>query len=190
MRDHMNIVRMMKTDAFIDDKIMAMSISGYNVKSFDNVYNKIKMIRKLESSYGLGYLDVAYTKTDDIQMTNSEYNLIKKMFRTTKSKPKNLIEFKTLYISMLKNVMGSDSITGTKSRKKADRDNMIYILNIDMIKTHISLDGYSNKNYKNYDAKAILLFEIVVPEIANNTVHNNQLDAFIDDSDDDSDDDN
>ena len=110
MQDHKNIIIMLKTDAYIDSKIAKM-----NVKMYPSIFHKIKMIRILESNYGLEYLDVAYTKNDNIVMTDEQYNTIKKLFRTTKTKPTNLSEFKTLYISMLKNVLGNDSIIGTKT---------------------------------------------------------------------------
>ena len=54
LTDHLNIIRMMKSDVYLDDKINMMDNTGYGVKTFSSSYHKIKLIRKLETSYSIG----------------------------------------------------------------------------------------------------------------------------------------
>ncbi len=99
--DHLHITRLLKSDEHFDEKIKKKADDIYDVKAYDNSYNKIRILRSLEKC-NIGLLDVEFIADDRaVSISDNEYLLNKKMFRCTKSKPKTTKDFKTLNVKHL-----------------------------------------------------------------------------------------
>ena len=114
---HMNIIRLLKSDEYIKMKLDNVQQQNQKVKTLDNIYNKISVLRNYERSFFLKPIQVNYKIEKEIDIPDKDWALIKKLFRTTREKPKNMSEFKIAYIQMIKNITDNDLITTTQERK-------------------------------------------------------------------------
>jgi hypothetical protein len=77
LADHLNIIRLFKSDEYINEKIIKISKECYDVKAYDNVYNKIKMLRLLEKKSKIESLNVDFEGDDtSVEINNDDYILI------------------------------------------------------------------------------------------------------------------
>ena len=142
------------------------------IKTIDNIYNKISILRKLEQSLFVKPLQVNYSLDSSesqtqlgnciagkIDIVDKEWALIKKLFKTTKNKPENMTEFKPLYISMIKNITNSELINSVRERDGKNKI-MIHQLNHYYILEQIELNKYSNPKILNFDNHFIERFKI------------------------------
>ena len=160
--DHLNVIRMLKNDEYINNKITKMNDNNYDVKSFNSAYHKIKLLRGLEKRFNIDMLDVNYTADDTlIVISDEEYKLIKQLFRTEKTKPKTKKQFKILYVSMIKNICGNEIIKTIQIGKKKIST---YNLNGDAIKYHLELDKLG-KYHNNFHTEYVERFNIIENKI-------------------------
>jgi hypothetical protein len=160
LMDHLNIIRLLKSDKYIDEKIKKKADDIYDVKAFDNSYNKIRMLRSLEKKCKIGLLDVEFIADDrPVSISDDEYLLIKKMFRCTKSKPKTMKDFKTLYVGLVKHLAGGIIKTIQKGKKKVT----IYEMNNKLIEYHLELSKWGNW-HNNFHDEFTKRFSIVENE--------------------------
>ncbi len=93
--EHLNIIKIFKSDLDIDVKLEKINNETYHVKSMDSIYTKIKLLRTLENKLNIQKLDVNYESDDLINnISDDEWLFIKQVFRSTRHKPKNMNEFK------------------------------------------------------------------------------------------------
>ena len=159
MNEHLNIIRFLRSDEYICTKLQKSKDETYNITQFENPYFKIHLLRQLEKQFNLEPLDINYNQNNKIDFTNDNWCLLKKVFRCTKDKPTNMIEFKSLYNSFIKNICSSDIISSKQHRNKGLQQ-MKYNLNIDVINDHILLNQYINPNAENFKAEYIEMFNI------------------------------
>jgi hypothetical protein len=114
--DHLNIIRFIRTDKYIDFKLEILKLSTFDVKIVTNTYNKIKLLRGLMKKNNFDYFNITLDKQDmtSILIDNNEWLLIKKLFRITKEKPKNKYELSLLFGSMIRHITNSDVIISKK----------------------------------------------------------------------------
>jgi len=160
--DHLNIIRFLKSDLFIENKLNELTNNSFTVKSMDNVYNKINLLRKLMTKYNIDYFNIKFIKPDltEINFEEKEWIVLKKIFRITKEKPKNMYELIIQIVGMIKNITCSDIIIS----KKIKNDNKwyhIYDFNYNNISHHLILDNYANINNINFYDKIYKIFNIV-----------------------------
>ena len=183
LEDHFNIIRMLKSDKYVDDKLDDCNFKGYDIKTMFNTYHKIKQVRDLERLHDIKPFDVNYKMEGEVnKMTDATYNLIKKVFKTTKAKPTTYGELKKLYISMIKHITVSDIIKAkqTTDRSKAKRNTILYTLNEDVIKFHLGLNKYMNPGCVKFHNEIVEIFKITVsiPNMPN--INIDCLDVFVD----------
>ena len=104
LEHHLNLIRMLKTDEYINNKLSKIDGETFKVKTIDTVYNKIHIIRNFEKSFNLKPLQVDYKTSEPIEIKDELWAFVKKLFRSTKDKPVDMKEFKPIYISMIKNI--------------------------------------------------------------------------------------
>ena len=136
LQDHLNVIRLLKTDDYIHNKLIAAKENSYDIKNMTMIYSKVKAIRDLERKYNIEPLQVDYTMTGDINMDDSEYKYIKNVFRITRDKPKTYSELWSIYISMIRNITTGDLLKSEriKTRKEGKRDFMKYNVDDDCIR--------------------------------------------------------
>ena len=91
-----------------------------------SIFNKIRLIRDLEEKYNIGIINVANGRTDNIEMDENTYKLIRTVFRTSKKAPTNFKELMKLYAGMIRHVSGNDLIVSKKLKTKTQRDDNVY----------------------------------------------------------------
>jgi hypothetical protein len=150
LQDHVNIIRLLKDDDYINEKMDRAKNNSYDIKNMSMIYSKIKAIRNLEAKYNIKVLEVDYKNEGAIDMADTEYRYIKSIFRITKKKPECYEELKKMYVTMLKNVATNDLIKTVKSMKTETRNQRFYNINNEYIQFHLKLNNFSNIYNRNF----------------------------------------
>ena len=143
----------------LNQKLNKLMIETFNIKLIDNTYNKINIVRQFEIKFNIAPLDINYNMANKIELPNDYWELVKKIFRCTKPKPVNMVQFKIIYIGFIRNICGNDIIKSKQIRigKGFER---IYNLNLDLIHEHINLNQFVNPSTDNFKAEYIEMFKI------------------------------
>ena len=152
LEEHLNIIRSLKDEEFIQQKIFDLERDNYNITVMSSTYHKIKHIQYLESRMKIKRYQVD-VKLDDItffDISENEYALICKVFRIIRKKPSNNDDLFKLYVSMLRNIMTSDIVVSKKGTTRKSQK-ITYTLNKDLIKFHIQLNMYANPYLRNFE---------------------------------------
>ena len=158
--DHMNIMRLLKSNDYIKNKLDHIHQQNQKVKILDNIYNKISLLRNYEKSFSLKPLEVNYKPTNEIDIPDKDWALMKKVFRTKKDKPTNMTEFKPIYIQMIKHITNNEICNTMRDRSGSKGRTTSYDLNTKYIQEHIELNKYSNPKALNFDHHFYELFNI------------------------------
>jgi len=151
LQDHLNIIRTLRSNEYINKKIELANINSYDVKNMTLIYNKIKFIRQFEEDYKIKPLEVDYINEGDVEMNDKQYNYIKNIFRISQKKPETYEQLKRIYISMLRNITNNNLIQSKQGTKKEERNVRYYNINEDVIKYHLKLNEYSNPDKKHFN---------------------------------------
>ena len=54
LQDHLNVIRLLKTDHYINEKLKTAKDNSYDIKNMTMIYSKVKAIRNLETKYNIG----------------------------------------------------------------------------------------------------------------------------------------
>jgi hypothetical protein len=165
LQDHLNIIRLLKTDDYIKGKLIAAKESSYDIKNMTMIYSKVKAIRDLEKKYKIQPLEVDYTMFGDINMDDNEYRYIRNVFRITRDKPKTYNELRSIYISMIRNITTGDLITGKQSMKKETRKQMLYSIDEKTIQHHLELNKFYNTDCTHFDDSFVTKYNIPVKKV-------------------------
>jgi hypothetical protein len=157
--NHLNIIRLLKDEPYINNKIAEQNKNTFNISSLNSSYNKIKLLIQLEKDMRLGRLDINFDKAEYFDMNDKRYQLIKKVFRISKATPTTKLLLFQLYITMIKNIGGTDIIISKQTGQKDNRTR-IYNLNTDTIMKHIKLNKLKNPRLNNYDEDIITLLQL------------------------------
>lgn len=158
LTDHFNIIRLLKSDEYIKNKVKAEEEASFNLKCYNSIYHKIFILRTIELDNNIKPLNVEHfnkVSNKEVILSNDLYKNICYVFRSSKSKPTNQQELGVLYRGMIKNICDSDIF-----KIKRNNNIRLYSLNIDYIKNHIILNSFSNPSYTNYHEYFKNLFEI------------------------------
>lgn len=169
LNEHLDIIRALKDEEFIQQKIFDLERDNYNVTVMTSTYHKIKHIKSFEQRMKIQKYQID-VKLDDVtffDIPQNEYLLICKLFRIKREKPSNNYKLLNLYVSMVRHVMTSEVII---SKKGTTRDNLkiSYKLNKDFVKFHIDLNMFSNPYLRNFDEDILTSLGIEKPQIPNN----------------------
>ena len=74
------IMRVLRSDDVIQNKIEAARYNTFNVKVMYNSFYKIQVLRQFEQTYDIGFLDPTSTAKDAVVMNDSEYKNIRLLF--------------------------------------------------------------------------------------------------------------
>ena len=182
LQDHLNIIRLLKTDNYIHNKLIAAKESSYDIKNMTMIYSKVKAIRDLERKYKIDPLQVDYTMTGDINMDDSEYRYIKNVFRITRDKPKTYSELRSIYISMIRNITTGDLLKSEriKTRKEGKRDFMKYNTDDDIIQYHLKLNKFYNTDCTHFHDSFVTKYNIPVKKVSFETSNTEEDEYDID----------
>jgi hypothetical protein len=104
---------------------------------------KIKLIREFEENNKIKQLDINFNNSKpEINITDDELKLIKKVFRITKSKPVNVKELNKFYIGMIRNITGClDIVKSENTKDKNNKSITFYNFDKELIKTIVRLNN-------------------------------------------------
>lgn len=168
---YFNMIRMLKSDDYIKGKLKKLELENYKVKNIDNIYNKIKIVRTLEEQFNISHFDINYNKTDDITIDDGKWALYKKVFRSEKAKPLNMLEFKPIYIQFINNVCGI-----IKGKQVGKEHKKIYNIDNDYIKHCLELNKYINPKTNDFNNYFIELYDIRPNKDLKNNINMSLLD--------------
>lgn len=183
IQDHDNIIKLLKSNHYLETKTMYKIKDNFKIMNVNNIITKINLLRRIEKQFKINMLDVEYNQNEDISINDDDYKLLKSVFRTTKERPTKTQDFKSLYISMIKNITCNEIISIIDGTTRKDRTRK-YTLNVDLIKKHLKLNKFKNRTCTGFHETFIKQFDIQ-PDINDikTTSNLNYLDndLFIDD---------
>lgn len=154
--EHLDIIRFIKSDKYIENKLVDVMENTFMIKLIRNQYYKIQLLRQLMKHYKIDYFDIKFDKPnlEEIEFDDAKWNLYKHIFRTTKEKPKNHYELTLLLVTMIKQLTCSKMIL-SKQIKLNNFRFIIYHFNLEYINYHLELDSYNNYNIRDFHDKFI-----------------------------------
>jgi len=163
INDHLSIINFLKSDEYIHKKLLLSN--SFDLKNIFNIFHKIKLLRDIEKYYNIDNFNLDFNIDNEfILMTDNFFNLIKKVFKTTKNNPSNYLQLKKLIISMIRNITTSNIIITKKTfdRSKTKKNSIIYSFNDEFIQFHLKLNKYKNINSTDFHTHIIKKFNINV----------------------------
>ena len=161
IEEHDAVIRLLKSDNYIAGKLENLKDNSYDVKTLQNSCHKISVLRQLEQDYGIGFLEVDAKEDGEIEMSYNRHRMIKRLFGTEKKKPTTRKELMKIYVSMIKHITTKEMVVSLRSKRKANRDEVEYSLNDDLVKEHIGLNAWKNPMLRDFAEKAVNMFEMV-----------------------------
>jgi hypothetical protein len=167
LNSYFNLLKLFKTDDYINDKMDDLNIKSYSVKMVNNVYNKIGLLRKFEKIFNIRPFDFDFILENDgdiNKLTDSEFIKYKKIFRSEKKKPAKLNDFKIFYKQMIENITGNNLniIIKDKNKKVNGVKTYQYFTNINLVKEFYFL-SIRNGEEHNYNYDLLKMFNINKP---------------------------
>jgi hypothetical protein len=178
---HLNIIRCLKEEEYIQQKIFDLERDNYNITNITSTYHKIKHVLRLENKMSIKRLQVD-AKLSDItfyDIPDIEFQLINRTFNIMRPKPKTTDELFKLYIYMLRHLMSNDILIKTKGTTQRSRK-MTYKLNVDFLKFHVELNKFKSPYLSNYDVNILKLLDIEKPKKSYTSNKLSDDDPFID----------
>ncbi len=171
LNSYFNLLKLFKTNEFINSKIDDLNVKSYSVKIINNVYNKIFLLRNYEKLFNIQPFDFdfKFENNNDInKLTDSEFNKYKKIFRSDKKKPNKYNELRNFYKQMIENILGQH-LNFFFSKKVKINSKVItkYYFNYDLINSFYDL-SIRNTNDHNYNYDLLKIFNINKPFDYNN----------------------
>jgi hypothetical protein len=145
---HYNIIRLFKNDKYIDDKFQEAINNNFECKTINNIYNKIKIIKNIKTKYNI--IDFCVSKNyENNPLKDDEYNFIKNIFRISRNIPQNNDELILMYVTIIKNICGSEIIVSKQIQHKNERK-MKYCYNYKYIQFHYELASHYSLTNDNF----------------------------------------
>jgi len=174
LNDHLNIIRFFKTDLYINAKVTMSNSNNFKTKLFYDVFNKIKIFRTIQERYNLTVDNLNYEINDKIDMGDTEWKHIQKLFNYTKPKPTTTKELKPIVIQMIKSITTTNAIN-TKQIMINKVKQQKYIFNKDVLNFHLELNKYVNPDRNNYGPQYNNLLNIKAYESPQNAPDEHSL---------------
>ena len=165
LNSYFNLLKLFKTDEYINSKIDDLNIKSYSVKIINNVYNKIYLLRNFEKLFNIQPFDFDFKlENDDVnKLTDCEFIKYKKIFRSEKKKPVKLNDLKIFYKQMIENIIGNNLNIIVKSRNIIEgKKYMKYTINEKNLKNNYFL-SIRNGEEHNYNYDLLKIFNIDKP---------------------------
>ena len=160
IKEHDAIIRLLKTKEHIKAQLDDLRFKSIDVKVLTNPYHQVKLLRDLEELYGMTIYNINQKFEGEFTMDDAKFKLIKHMFNSVRRKPESFNGYKMMYASLVKSITCKDITQSKRSKAKADRDVMNYILDSNLIQTHLELNGLKNQRRRGFSSDAVQTFGI------------------------------
>ena len=148
LRDHDCIIRFLKSNEYIDNKLNELEFKSIDVKTLTNSYNKLRILRQFEARYGINVWTPQAPTI--VVMDDAFYKLIKTVFRTQVPKPTTPNELVKLYGTLVKSTTNRNFVTATKGQVTINEETVQHHLNLNMFK-NIDRLGFSPEAKHHFD---------------------------------------
>ncbi len=112
VEDHDALMRFLKADEIINDKLAELSLNCLETKAMTNAYHMIKVVRMVGGKWGFGLLEESpgeFAKLDE-----GLYKLVKHVLKIIRANPENQQEAGKLYETMVNKVTYRNFVKCTK----------------------------------------------------------------------------
>jgi hypothetical protein len=182
LQEHLNIIRLLKTEDYVHNKISKLEEENFTVTNINSSYHKLKQILLLSKNMNLKHrLEVENTNFNFVDINDKQYMLICKIFCINRKKPTDNYNLMKLYVSMLRNLCSNEIIISEYGTTRQSMRKVTYKINSDLIKHNTELDKYKNKYLDNYDKNILDLLNIEIPIKPINPIIRHLLDVDIND---------
>ena len=164
IRNYFNVLTLFKTKLYIFNKLKSLNVSSYKIKYFDSIYNKVNLIRNLETKYNIKPFDLTFTDILYCDMTDEEFLVYKQVFRSEKNKPKDIKDIKLFYIQFINNICGEIDIISNITIRKDKKRIKEFKMNEAEIQKIFELAKFNVESFKNFDEDLLKLFNIGIPK--------------------------
>ena len=160
IKEHDAIIRLLKTKEHSKAQLDDLRFKSTDVKVLTNRYHQMKLLRKLEEQYGMTIYNINQKFEGAFTMDDAKFKLIKHMFNSVRRKPESFKGYRMMYASLVKSITCKDILQSKRSKAKADRDVMNYVLTSNLIRTHLELNGIKNQRRRGFSSDAVQTFGI------------------------------
>ena len=133
VEDHDALMRFLKSDELINDKLAELSMNCIDAKALTNTYQMIKVTRMVGAKWGFSLLEDApgeFNKLDE-----GLYKLVKHVFKLRRANPENQQDAGKMYETMVNKATFSKLLKCRKGELAWD---------IEAVKTHLELNKHKN----------------------------------------------
>ena len=167
LNSYFNLLKLFKTDEYINSKIDDLNVSSYSIKMINNIYNKIYLLRYFEKLFNIQSFNFDFNLENDNdinKLTDCEFNKYKKIFRSDKKKPTKLNDLKIFYKQMIENITGNNLniIIKDKNKKVDNKRTVKYCINQILINDFYYISVRNGEEH-NYDYNFFEKFNIYKP---------------------------
>ena len=133
VEEHDALMRFLKSDEFVNDKLADLSMNCMEAKALTNTYQMIKVVRLVGTKWGFSLLEDArgeFNKLDD-----GVYKLVKHVFKLKRANPENQQDASKMYETMVNKATYRNFL-------KCRKGDVSW--NIEAVKKHLELSGFKN----------------------------------------------
>ena len=159
-------MRLLKEKEYIEEKENQKIINSYISFNINNNYTKINALFLYEEQGNINRFDFTKDNNEVVEIDNTLWEGIKKMYRITTKKPYNYQGFYKSYTSMINN-LSPKLITSKKQqiRTKMKRDTFTtYTINEELLNKSIELDELQNPTRNHFNKTLIDTLNIPIKE--------------------------
>jgi hypothetical protein len=171
LRNYFNVLGLFKTKQYIKEKMISKKVDSFDIKTYDNVYNKIALLIKFEKYYKISRFDFNFDNVDTTnEFSKENQQLYISLFNSKKTNFNNKHDLLLIYLNMLRNIAGGNGgipIINSKEQKvkvgKIWKKSYIYTPNKEMFKHIINIAKNKNPTLKYYDLELVKLIADIEP---------------------------
>jgi len=147
--EHDAVIRFLRSDAFVADKIADLSIECLELKAMTNCFQKVRMLRSLEGKFGIQFLKADPQTTEFTKLDDQTFKLISHMFRLRRPNPQTQEQAIKLYSDLVNKIT-------TKNLTRSSKGKLVW--NLEAVKGHLDLHSFKNKTRTGYHERVYQTF--------------------------------
>jgi hypothetical protein len=166
LQNHLNTIRLLKEKIYIESKETQKIINSYVSFNFDNHYTKINALYIYEEQGKINRFDFTKDYNEVVEIDNTLWEAIKKIYRITTKKPYNYKGFYKVYYTMINNLSPKlihSKLTQIRTKQKIDTFRT-YTLMKDYLNNSLELDELKKPNRNQFHKNIIETLHIQIKE--------------------------
>ena len=146
--DHVKIMRYMRADDYIDEKLNKLMKGDFDITSCRNPYLKIKALKTIEQQFSIDISSGAINNDEGtIELDDCIFKLARA--RYSQKKPTNRQGLMKFYIAAIKHHVSPTIAEAKQIWKGETRGKFTYQLNTELMLQHLELNSFKNRRLAN-----------------------------------------